>query len=135
MKPTPLITLLSFTLAFATAHAQSPTPGGTGQPGGASKPAGGKAKAKGRPTAVGEAIGENTATPVSRIKAAKGFAVELLYSVPGAEQGSWVNLCTDDKAAFTRAINTAGCIASRRRRRGSRSTRRRSRRCRPTSAR
>ncbi|MGI9444906.1 MAG: c-type cytochrome, partial [Rubripirellula sp.] len=31
------------------------------------------------------------------IKAAKGFKVELLYSVPGTEQGSWVNLCTDDK--------------------------------------
>lgn len=37
------------------------------------------------------------ATPVDRIKAAKGFKVELLYSVPGDEQGSWVNLCTDNK--------------------------------------
>ncbi len=55
------------------------------------------AKAKPRQTAVGEAIGENTATPVSRIKTAKDFKVELLYSVPGAEQGSWVNLCSDDK--------------------------------------
>ena len=56
--------------------------------------------AKPRPTkqdAVGEAIGENTATPVARIKAAKDFKVELLYSVPGGEQGSWVNLCSDDK--------------------------------------
>ncbi len=40
---------------------------------------------------------ENKATPPSRIKVAKGFAVELLYSVPAAEQGSWVSLCTDDK--------------------------------------
>ncbi len=39
----------------------------------------------------------NTATPVDRIKAAKGFKVELLYSVPGDTQGSWVNLCTDNK--------------------------------------
>jgi hypothetical protein len=39
----------------------------------------------------------NEATPVDRIKAAKGFKVELLYSVPGDTQGSWVNLCTDDK--------------------------------------
>jgi len=39
----------------------------------------------------------NRATPVSRIKAAKGFKVELLYSVPGDTQGSWINLCTDDK--------------------------------------
>ncbi len=50
-----------------------------------------------RPTAVGPAIGENKATPISRIKAAKGFQVELLYSVPGGEQGSWVNLCADDR--------------------------------------
>ena len=52
-----------------------------------------KAKAK----SVGPAVGGNTATPVDLIKAAKGFKVELLYSVPGTEQGSWVNLCTDDK--------------------------------------
>ncbi len=50
-----------------------------------------------RPTAVGPAIGGNKATPIDRIKVAKGFQVELLYSVPGQEQGSWVNLCTDDK--------------------------------------
>src|SRR5688572_488695 len=42
-------------------------------------------------------IGENKATPTSRIKAAKDFKVELLYSVPGGEQGSWVNLCVDPK--------------------------------------
>ena len=29
---------------------------------------------------------ENKATPPERIKVAKGFAVELLYSVPAAEQ-------------------------------------------------
>ncbi len=44
-----------------------------------------------------EAGPENRATPVSRIKAAKGFKVELLYSVPAEKQGSWVNLCTDNK--------------------------------------
>lgn len=55
-----------------------------------------EAKAK-RPDAVGPAIGENKATPLSRIKAAKDFKVELLYSVPGGDQGSWVNLCSDDK--------------------------------------
>ena len=37
------------------------------------------------------------ATPIERIKAAKGFKVELLYSVPGDVHGSWVNLCTDNK--------------------------------------
>ena len=39
----------------------------------------------------------NTATPVERITAAKGFKVELLYSVPGDTHGSWVNLCVDNK--------------------------------------
>jgi putative heme-binding domain-containing protein len=37
------------------------------------------------------------ATPVERIKAPKGFKVELLYSVPSREQGSWVTLATDPK--------------------------------------
>ena len=46
---------------------------------------------------AGPAVGGNTATPTDRIKAADGFQVELLYSVPAESQGSWVNLCTDDK--------------------------------------
>jgi glucose/arabinose dehydrogenase len=37
------------------------------------------------------------ATPLENIRVAKGFQVELLYSVPGGEQGSWINLCSDDK--------------------------------------
>ena len=57
-----------------------------------------KPTAKGKKRAeVGPAIGENKATPVGRITAREGFEVELLYSVPGVEQGSWVNLCHDDK--------------------------------------
>jgi putative heme-binding domain-containing protein len=40
---------------------------------------------------------EPTATPPERIKIAKDFKVELLYSVPKERQGSWVNLCTDPK--------------------------------------
>ena len=57
-------------------------------------------KPKGRPDPgpdAGLAINENKATPPGRIKAAKDFKVELLYSVPFAEQGSWVNLCVDGK--------------------------------------
>ncbi len=54
-------------------------------------------KKEGRSAAVGPAIKENVATPVVRIKAAKEFSVELLYSVPGGGQQSWVNLCNDDK--------------------------------------
>ncbi|MFL2869535.1 MAG: family 16 glycoside hydrolase [Pirellulaceae bacterium] len=33
------------------------------------------------------------ATPASEIQVAEGFKAELLYSVPQASQGSWVNLC------------------------------------------
>jgi putative heme-binding domain-containing protein len=66
-------------------------------------PAKGDAKAKAakvkpkRPDAVGPAIGANVATPVTNIKTLPDFKVELLYSVPGGDEGSWVNLCTDDK--------------------------------------
>lgn len=68
-------------------------------PGKAKANAKAKAKAPGPPrqAGVGPAIGENIATPVSRITAPEGFEVELLYSVPGTEQGSWVALCADDK--------------------------------------
>ncbi len=38
-----------------------------------------------------------TATPIDDLRVAKGFQVELLYSVPKDRQGSWVNLCTDPK--------------------------------------
>lgn len=38
-----------------------------------------------------------TATPVESLKVAKGFDVDLLYSVPKDEQGSWVNMCHDPK--------------------------------------
>jgi putative heme-binding domain-containing protein len=69
----------------------------------AAAPAKGDAKGKAakvkpkRPDAVGPAIGANVATPVTNIKTLPDFKVELLYSVPGGEQGSWVNLCSDDK--------------------------------------
>lgn len=38
---------------------------------------------------------EPTATPIKDMKVAKGFQVELLYSVPKDIEGSWVNLCVD----------------------------------------
>ncbi|MEZ6125056.1 MAG: family 16 glycoside hydrolase [Planctomycetaceae bacterium] len=40
---------------------------------------------------------EPEATPIDQLKVAKGFNVELLYSVPKDEQGSWVNMCVDPK--------------------------------------
>src|SRR5215204_4878862 len=46
---------------------------------------------------AGAAIGENKATPVERIRTAKDFKVELIYSIPAPAQGSWVNLCLDGK--------------------------------------
>ena len=54
-------------------------------------------KRKKKQAQVGPAVGENKATPVSRITKPEGFNVELIYSVPGVEQGSWVNLCSDHK--------------------------------------
>lgn len=37
------------------------------------------------------------ATAAESLKVMKDFKVELLYSVPKEEQGSWVNICTDPK--------------------------------------
>jgi putative heme-binding domain-containing protein len=37
------------------------------------------------------------ATPAESLKIIKDFKVELLYSVPKDQQGSWVNLCVDPK--------------------------------------
>ncbi len=37
------------------------------------------------------------ATPVERLRVAKGFKVERLYSVPKDEQGSWVSMTVDPK--------------------------------------
>jgi putative heme-binding domain-containing protein len=59
-----------------------------------------QAPAKSRParqSQVGPVVNENKATPIDRIKVAKDFQIELLYSVPGGDQGSWVNLCLDNK--------------------------------------
>src|SRR4051794_17815508 len=37
--------------------------------------------------------GGGKATPAERIRVAKDFKVELIYTVPRLSQGSWVNLC------------------------------------------
>lgn len=54
-------------------------------------------KAPKKQAVEGAAVGENKATPVEHISTPKDFKVELLYSVPGGEKGSWVNLCSDEK--------------------------------------
>lgn len=83
MKQLLRFTALTLTLGLLAATAQD-----------AKKKAGAK-KAPG-PNA-GLTVNENKATPLERIKVLKDFKVELLHSVPAAEQGSWVNLCTDGK--------------------------------------
>ena len=47
--------------------------------------------------AVERAVPKEVSTPAARIKAPKGFRVELLYSVPRESQGSWVNMTVDPK--------------------------------------
>ncbi|MBX7105269.1 MAG: c-type cytochrome [Gemmataceae bacterium] len=37
------------------------------------------------------------ATPAGKIRVKEGFKVELLYSVPRDDQGSWVSMCTDPR--------------------------------------
>jgi putative heme-binding domain-containing protein len=108
-----VLILLASTTALA-AEATSPTPnaakkgkGGKGKKAADAAQSGGAFTANvaqpdaptfpNRPTAVGPAVGENKATPISRLKVPAGFKVELVYSVPGGPQGSWVNLCVDPK--------------------------------------
>ena len=55
-----------------------------------------KQKKKADPTLPGRPK-EPPATDPATMKVAKGFNVELLYSVPAAAQGSWVSMCTDPK--------------------------------------
>lgn len=38
---------------------------------------------------------QNAATPVESLNVAKDFKVELLYTVPKGDQGSWVAMCTE----------------------------------------
>lgn len=56
-----------------------------------------KATAPGKPAAPAVAKKEITATPAEELKVAKGFRVELLYTVPKDQEGSWVSMCTDPK--------------------------------------
>src|SRR6185295_9745647 len=59
-------------------------------------------KGQGRKAAMARAAAkpnafDATSTPANKIKVAKDFHVELLYSVPKAQYGSWVNLAVDPK--------------------------------------
>ena len=86
MKPLPFT--LPLVAALFLAHAAPAQNAAPAKPGKA---------AKSGASATGERVNENKATPPERIRIAKDFKVELLYSVPFEEQGSWVNLCVDGK--------------------------------------
>src|SRR5215208_6273717 len=55
-----------------------------------------KPKSRPKPPAATNAF-SITATPADKIKTLKDFKIELLYTVPKDEQGSWVNLCADPR--------------------------------------
>jgi putative heme-binding domain-containing protein len=57
--------------------------------------------AQDKAAAGGGAVPRPSSTPAARIKAPKGFRVELLYSVPKDSQGSWVNMAIDPKGRLT----------------------------------
>jgi putative heme-binding domain-containing protein len=50
-----------------------------------------------RLTGAGPAVPRTPTDPAARIKAPRGFQVDLLYSVPKEKQGSWVNMTVDPK--------------------------------------
>src|SRR5262249_48057231 len=54
-------------------------------------------QAKGQPKGQPRKGPEPPATDPATMKVMKGFKVELLYSVPINEQGSWVSMCVDPK--------------------------------------
>jgi putative heme-binding domain-containing protein len=71
----------------------------------------GKGKAKRRPArsqTVGPRVNENKATPIDRITAPEGFKVELIYSVPGENEGSWVALGVDGKGRIVASDQFGG---------------------------
>ncbi|MCP4849443.1 MAG: c-type cytochrome [Verrucomicrobiaceae bacterium] len=51
-------------------------------------------------TAATPAFSQHNATSPDKIHLPDGFKIELLYSVPRDEQGSWVAMCRDDKNRF-----------------------------------
>jgi hypothetical protein len=49
-----------------------------------------------------------SATPAEQLRLLPGFKAELLYSVPTAEQGSWVSLTHDDKGRLIASDQSGG---------------------------
>jgi putative heme-binding domain-containing protein len=57
----------------------------------------GKGASRGAGAAKPDGADRATAAPAGRIRAPKGFRVDLLYSVPRETQGSWVNMTVDPR--------------------------------------
>ena len=57
----------------------------------------GNKRSRESPRRASRAVTRKPPAPAARIKAPKGFQVELLYSVPRETQGSWVNMTVDPK--------------------------------------
>jgi putative heme-binding domain-containing protein len=91
---------IALLLGFGIAHLQAqPQP----------KKQGKKADAKRADKAADKKnLPEPPATPVAQLKVAKDFQVELLYSVPKSEEGSWVNLCFDPKGRLIASDQNGG---------------------------
>ena len=51
----------------------------------------------GRTYVAASVLPKTASAPATRIKASQGFHVDLIYSVPQATQGSWVNMTVDPK--------------------------------------
>ena len=72
------------------------------------RPKAARQKAGRKSQVAGPAVNENQATPLNHLKPAKDFKVELLYSVPAGEQGSWVNLGLDNKGRIIASAQYGG---------------------------
>ena len=53
-----------------------------------------------------------TATPIDGMKIAKGFRVELLYSVPKEVEGSWVSMCVDPQGPADRLRSARRAVSA-----------------------
>lgn len=101
-RPTILLLVVAcLTLTFSSVTQANQPQQAASKPNAAKKAqASQKPAAKKKQAQVGPAIKGNTATPIDRITVAEGFKVDLMYSVPGVQQGSWVNLCSDNKGGL-----------------------------------
>jgi putative heme-binding domain-containing protein len=101
MLPGPLLVSLLLTLCASAPEELGPIAQAPAQAQSASRSAGvprARATQKGEPAAKDKGASKPAAAPpAGRIRAPKGFRVDLLYSVSRETQGSWVNMTVDPK--------------------------------------